>query len=225
MQVMHTRLTPLACALRTVLLGLTLSTASHTAFAATAGAQAQSLAFNITPASLDQVLGSFGQQAGVMIAVDSSLTTGVHSNGLNGHFSVTDGLEQLLAPLGLQAVSEGAGLRVIARPYAGNGQLELQSTQVTTNQLGTLTEGSGSYTPGTIATATRLVLSPRETPQSISVITRQHMDDFGLNSIDDVMRHTPGITASAPTASAPSAPPRLRARQYAGQWPVQMPPG
>ena len=193
---MHIRLTPLACALRTVLLGLTLASASHTALAASASEQSQGQSFNIAPASLDQVLGSFGQQAGVMIAVDSALTTGIQSNGLKGNFAVADGLEQLLAPLGLQAVSEGPGYRVIAKPHEGNGQLQLQSTQVMANQLGTITEGSGSYTPGTIATATRLVLSPHETPQSITVITRQHMDDFGLNSIDDVMRHTPGITVS-----------------------------
>lgn len=35
----------------------------------------------------------------------------------------------------------------------------LQTVQVTANQLGTITEGSGAYTPGTIATATRLVLT------------------------------------------------------------------
>jgi len=70
----------------------------------------------------------------------------------------------------------------------------LQTVQVTANQLGTVTEYSGSYTPGTIATATRLVLSPRQTPQSISVITRQEMNDFGLNGIDDVMKVTPGIS-------------------------------
>ena len=64
------------------------------------------------------------------------------------------------------------------------------------NQLGTVTEGTGSYTPGTIATATRLVLTPRETPQSISVVTRQAMDDFNMKSIDDVMRYTPGITVA-----------------------------
>ena len=193
---MHIRLTPLACALRSVLLGLTLASASHAALAATASEHAQSQSFNIAPASLDQVLGNFGQQAGVMIAVDSALTTGIQSSGLTGNFAVAEGLEHVLAPLGLQAVGEGGGYRVIAKPNEGNGQLQLQSTQVTANQLGTITEGSGSYTPGTIATATRLVLSPRETPQSITVITRQHMDDFGLSSIDDVMRHTPGITVS-----------------------------
>ncbi|MGO4781616.1 TonB-dependent siderophore receptor, partial [Lysobacter sp. 2RAB21] len=62
----------------------------------------------------------------------------------------------------------------------------LETVRVTANQLGTVTEGSGAYTPGTIATATRLVLTPRQTPQTISVITRQEMDDFGLTGIDDV---------------------------------------
>ncbi|WP_309475118.1 TonB-dependent siderophore receptor [Pseudomonas donghuensis] len=73
---------------------------------------------------------------------------------------------------------------------------ELGETRVISNQLGTITEGNGSYTPGTIATATRLVLTPKQTPQSISVVTRQFMDDFNLNAIDEVMRHTPGITVS-----------------------------
>ena len=189
---MHSRLTPLAGALRTFVFGLSIATASQGAFAASGSEHA----YSIAPGSLDAVLGSFGQQSGVMIAVDSSLTTGMRSSGLSGNFAVDEGLQRLLAPLGLQAVTDGDGYRVVARPAQGNGELQLQATQVTSNQLGTITEGSGSYTPGTIATATRMVLTPRETPQSITVITRQHMDDFGLNSIDEVMRHTPGITVS-----------------------------
>ena len=189
---MHSRLTPLAGALRTFVFGLSIATASQGAFAASGSEHA----YSIAPGSLDAVLGSFGQQSGVMIAVDSSLTTGMRSSGLSGNFAVDEGLQRLLAPLGLQAVTDGDGSRVVARPAQGNGELQLQATQVTSNQLGTITEGSGSYTPGTIATATRMVLTPRQTPQSITVITRQHMDDFGLNSIDEVMRHTPGITVS-----------------------------
>ena len=189
---MHSRLTPLAGALRTFVFGLSIATASQGAFAASGSEHA----YSIAPGSLDAVLGSFGQQSGVMIAVDSSLTTGMRSSGLSGNFAVDEGLQRLLAPLGLQAITDGDGYRVVARPAQGNGELQLQATQVTSNQLGTITEGSGSYTPGTIATATRMVLTPRQTPQSITVITRQHMDDFGLNSIDEVMRHTPGITVS-----------------------------
>lgn len=97
----------------------------------------------------------------------------------------------LMADAQQPAQSDSANT-VVLEPQSG--ALELDATSVTSNQLGTITEESQSYTPGSIATATRLVLTPRETPQSISVITRKHMDDFGLNSIDDVMRHTPGVS-------------------------------
>ena len=194
------RVTPLASALRTAIFGLSLVTASHSAIAAspvTTGEHSQAQAFDIPAGNLDRVLGAFGQQAGVMVGIDSALSSGVQSSGLQGSFAVEEGLERLLGPVGLQAEPADGGYRVVAKPVSQDGKVELQATQVSANQLGTITEGSGSYTPGTIATATRLVLTPRETPQSISVVTRQAMDDFSLKSIDDVMRHTPGITVAA----------------------------
>ncbi|MFP6861687.1 TonB-dependent siderophore receptor, partial [Pseudomonas sp.] len=42
--------------------------------------------------------------------------------------------------------------------------------------------------------ATKLDLTPRQTPQSMSTITRAQIDDFQLNSINDVLKFTPGIT-------------------------------
>ena len=54
-------------------------------------------------------------------------------------------------------------------------------------------EETGSYSIGTTTSATRLNTSLRETPQSISVITRAVMDDFRLNSINDVLDFATGI--------------------------------
>ena len=109
-------------------------------------------------------------------------------------------LPQALAH-GLLLAALAASGTAAAQSATGEGQDKevpasqtLQTVQVTANLLGTITEGSGAYTPGTIATATRLVLTPRQTPQTISVITRAQMDDFGLRGIDDVMRVTPGIS-------------------------------
>jgi outer membrane receptor for ferric coprogen and ferric-rhodotorulic acid len=57
------------------------------------------------------------------------------------------------------------------------------------------TEDTGSYTQrGPSATATGLRLTLRETPQSVSVMTRQRMDDFKLETLTDVMEQTPGLT-------------------------------
>lgn len=43
------------------------------------------------------------------------------------------------------------------------------------------------------STATRLGLSPRETPQSVSVVTRQQMDDQNMQSLEDVAMAATGI--------------------------------
>jgi len=55
--------------------------------------------------------------------------------------------------------------------------LELGATQISSEQLGETTEGTQSYTTGEMATATKLPLTMRETPQAVTVITRQRMDD------------------------------------------------
>ena len=71
--------------------------------------------------------------------------------------------------------------------------MELASTRISAQGLGSTTEDTGSYTTGSTNTATKLILSIRETPQSISVVTRQEMNDFNLNTLTEAMRHTTGV--------------------------------
>lgn len=53
------------------------------------------------------------------------------------------------------------------------------------------TEGDQVY--GT-NTATKLPLTLRETPQSLTVFTRQRIEDFNLITISEVLQQTPGVT-------------------------------
>ena len=82
---------------------------------------------------------------------------------------------------------------LLAETDPEQAQLELGATRITAEGLGATTEHTGAYTTGSMSTATRLNLSVKETPQSISVITRQQMDDFNLNTLTDVLRQTTGI--------------------------------
>jgi len=52
------------------------------------------------------------------------------------------------------------------------------------------------YTVRKAATATKLDLSLRETPQSVTVITRQRLDDMGLFALSDVMGQVTGVHVS-----------------------------
>ncbi|MEN5202556.1 TonB-dependent siderophore receptor [Pseudomonas wadenswilerensis] len=194
---MRCRLTPLATAVRTLMLGFTLVSFNQTAIAAQVIAeQAGVRSYDIAPGSLDRVLGQFGQQAGVMVAVDSQLSNGLQSPGLRGQFAVDQALAQLIAGTGLQPLVMGQGrYRLIPRASEA-GALELGATSVSAAGLGATTEGTGSYTSGSTSTATKMNLSIRETPQSISVVTRQRMDDQQLRNMSDVLNQTPGVTMS-----------------------------
>jgi outer membrane receptor for ferric coprogen and ferric-rhodotorulic acid len=58
----------------------------------------------------------------------------------------------------------------------------------------TTSEGTASYTTESSSTATGLSLSLRETPQSITVITRQRMDDQAMTTAGDALRNTTGVS-------------------------------
>ncbi|WP_246856682.1 TonB-dependent siderophore receptor [Acetobacter vaccinii] len=55
----------------------------------------------------------------------------------------------------------------------------------------------GSYTAPETSASTGLPLSLRETPQTVTVMTRQVMDDQQINTLDDVLNTTPGVTSYA----------------------------
>ncbi|MEX5341964.1 ferric-rhodotorulic acid/ferric-coprogen receptor FhuE [Pseudomonas aeruginosa] len=77
-----------------------------------------------------------------------------------------------------------------------SGVTVLPAVTVSAQRPGADTEGTGSYTTGTTKAATGLSLSPRETPQSVTVVTRQRMDDQQLNSVKDVLENTTGISST-----------------------------
>lgn len=59
------------------------------------------------------------------------------------------------------------------------------------------TEGTRSYTTKSMSTATGLNLSVRETPQAVSVVTRERLDDQNLLSITDVINNVTGVSGKA----------------------------
>lgn len=188
---------PLARALSTALFSLALGVPAALLVAGPAQAQSHAVhSFHIPAGPLGSALPAFAAAADITLSFESEQTRGLNTRGLEGQYSTAAGLARLLQGSGLEAVHRGQGNYVLRRiaAVASGAETQLAGIQVTANQLGEITEGTGSYTPGSIATATRLVLTPRETPQTISVVTRQEMDDFNLTSIDAVMAHTPGIS-------------------------------
>ncbi|MEW4947666.1 TonB-dependent siderophore receptor [Pseudomonas asiatica] len=191
------RITPLARAIHLAFAtSLTLSSLAGTSAAVAQPAASSIIRFDIDAAPLDQALSQFGRQAGIPLSIDASLTAGKTSPGVKGSFSVEQGFARLLAGTGLNVFRTDSGNYLLTQAAEPSGALELGATSINSRLLGETTEGTGSYTTGASSTATKMNLSIRETPQSVSVITRQRMDDQQLNSVTQVLNQTPGITMS-----------------------------
>lgn len=159
----------------------------------TAGVQ-RSIAFDIAAGPLDQALGQFGRQAGIPIATNAGLTAGKRSQGVQGSYPVVEGFARLLAGTGLASEVQADGSYLLVERSVGDA-LELSATTVSgRQQLGAITEGSGSYTTGAMSVGTKLPASLRQTPQSVTVVTRQRMNDQNMQKLEDIANYTPVLT-------------------------------
>lgn len=86
--------------------------------------QAQaSRSYDIPAGTLEDVLGRFGREAGVLLSFRPDVTQGLASPGLRGSYTVQAGLQQLLAGTGIQARPQAAGGYVLERS-GGVAQLQ-----------------------------------------------------------------------------------------------------
>ncbi|MFC0132850.1 TonB-dependent siderophore receptor [Massilia eurypsychrophila] len=72
----------------------------------------------------------------------------------------------------------------------------LPKVEISGHRLGETTDGTGSYTSGRARTATPLSMSLRDTPQSVSVITQQRIEDQALLSVTDVVNNVTGVSVN-----------------------------
>lgn len=176
-----------------------LATGSMPVLAQGTAAAAQSQPYAIPAGSLDSVLSRFLLQSGALLAVNPELTQNLHSHGVQGTLSVAAALAQLLAGTGLEAVPDANGgyvLRpVAARVGSGNESgTALPEVVVTAARQNESTEDSGSYAAQAVAVGNKTAESLRGTPRSISVMTRQQLDDQQIHSVDSALEQMSGVT-------------------------------
>ena len=72
-------------------------------------------------------------------------------------------------------------------------QVELKQVNVVGKNRSLRTENQNSYTVSAMRSTTGLVLSPREIPQSVSVITKKQLEDQGVTSLEGALQNATGV--------------------------------
>jgi iron complex outermembrane receptor protein len=162
-----------------------------------AAEQASSVrAYNLPAAPLASTLNQIASQAGLALSLNPSLAAGKTSAPVKGQFDATGALREALRGTGLQLEQSSAGTySLVAVP---EGVMALPETAV----IG-LENAETAWSPVEGYVATRTAAGTKtdtalvEAPRSISVATRQQMEDRGVQNLDAAVRYMPGIVASS----------------------------
>ncbi|QVL20726.1 TonB-dependent siderophore receptor [Pseudomonas qingdaonensis] len=168
------------------------------ALGASGGVYAQSVAVNIPAQSLEKALIDLGNQTGLQILYGPDLVTGKKAPAVVGTMEPQQALEQLLRNAGLRYRIEDNTV-LLTNEAASNSALELDTTTIQGQGMGQMTENTGSYTPSLTSVGSKTPTSLRQTPQSVSVITHQVIQDKGMVDLTDAMKIAPGITVQNST--------------------------
>lgn len=158
-------------------------------------AQAGTIHITISAQPLGAALNALARQADVQLMVHPDLVTGLNAPAVSGNMTSRQAFDRLLAGSGLVASVEGNTV-IIKALASGKSATTLPAVLVAASaQKETATGPVIGYAAKRSATTTKNDTSLLETPQSISVVTREQMDAQNIQSVPQALRYTPGIVA------------------------------
>ncbi|MBJ9977004.1 TonB-dependent siderophore receptor [Pseudomonas sp. S75] len=152
--------------------------------------------YDVPSGPLAGTLNRIASDAGIALALDPALANGRRSAPVKGQFDGVGALQAALLGTGLQLQQGSAGsYSLIAVP---DGSLALPETRVQASAEGESAWGPvQGYLARRTAAGTKTDTALVEAPRSISVATRQQLNDRSVHSLDDAVKYMPGIVSSS----------------------------
>ncbi|MBB6166001.1 iron complex outermembrane receptor protein [Rhizobium wenxiniae] len=193
------------------------SVAAITALATEKPAIAQTVEtiYSIAPGPLNQALAAFGRQSGIQITYVPSNAASKQSPGVSGRLSPDAAIARILTDSGLSYRFTNPRTIVISPIGAGSSQAGDEATALAPIVI----SGQSAYGPvdGYVATSASSAMkgdiSILETPQAISVVTADRIEDQAAQSINEALRYTAGVRSETSGAQMMDNPLYLRGFQ------------
>jgi iron complex outermembrane receptor protein len=173
-------------------LALALALGSTVAYSQISGSARASAPVQISIAAqpLAQALNDLAQQARLELIVQPALVAGKAAPAVSGRLTPQQALDRLLAGSGLAATIDGNVFVVKAASATPGATLPLVT--VTADAETALSSGNG-YVAKRSASGSKTDTPIIETPQSISVVTKQQLEDQKPRSIPEALNYAPGV--------------------------------
>lgn len=164
-------------------------------------------AFDIPSGRAAQTLKQFAAQAQCEIVFLPELSGEILTRPVHGELSAKAALDEMLEGTGLIARQDKTGVFAVRRveapaPRTNSAGVAGRSAQETLPEIIKLSpfvvpaESVGRYTASEATSGTRVRVSLMDSPQSVSVITRDLIDDIGATRALDAAKYVAGVSES-----------------------------
>lgn len=178
-------------------------------------AQTAETTYSIAPGPLNQALAAFGRQSGIQVTYAPSNATAKQSPGVSGRLSADTAIARILSGSGLSYSFTNSRTIVISPAAAGTADAGGGST----NLAPIVVSGESAFGPvdGYVArnasSAMKGDISILETPQAVSVVTADRIEDQAAQSVNEALRYTAGVRSETSGAQMMDNPLYLRGFQ------------
>ncbi|RXK14510.1 TonB-dependent siderophore receptor [Halarcobacter mediterraneus] len=153
--------------------------------------------YTIKDKTLKEALEIISKKSNLSYIANDELLEFEKINNIENIEGTQKALDKLLQGTGLKAIIKNEAIVIV--------KSEVKNSSKNGNDLGTFdiisrstkTDNTSSYTLGETSTATKLNMSLKETPQSISIMSRQRIEDQGLDGMIQLLEQTPGINVQS----------------------------
>ena len=198
---------PLSRAVHGALLGLIVGSCTLPALAqsSAAGHSNQAQQWNIPAGPLPQALDRFAREAGISLSFDAASVANRTTRGVSGSLDTAAALSTLVQGSELQVEQHGANAYLLTarekveapRESASAAEEEYRLAPVIVNAKVRVDAGddANSVVAQELWVGGKVATSIRNTPASVSVVTRKEMEQRSVSTTEEALQYTPGVVS------------------------------
>ena len=165
--------------------------------------------YHIGGGSLSQALRKFATNSGLLFSAEAKLTDGKTTTGLDGEYTVEEGLKKLLAGSGLTSkVLDNKSLAIVPQeaPQNKNDIITLPKVSVVGSSIYDVKDPyNEDYVLPNATAGTKTDTPIMETPLNVQVVSKQVMKDQQVITVADALQNVSGVTVNSASYNAAAA--------------------
>ncbi|AXH08805.1 TonB-dependent siderophore receptor [Malaciobacter halophilus] len=159
--------------------------------------------FTIKNKTLKEAMEIISKKADIPYIVNSRLIENKKAKNIENVKGLKKTLKKLLEGTNLESTIENDTIFIKEKNTTKHEKSSLGEVNIVEN-IYNVTEKSNSYTIANMNSATKMNLSIKDTPQSISVLTNEQLNDLGVEYLEDITDIATGISYDKNNGSTPT---------------------